>query len=107
MRVLINISKILEKDFYFMIEKLQDLNFLRNTKWLIMGANVIGYAFESYTSKDNFVVTGLKNKITHIIGDVRNYKKLKEIFTKYQPEFVFHLAVQSIARKSYLNPKEI
>lgn len=71
-----------------------------------LGANVVGYALKPYTSKDNFVVTGLKNKITHVIGDVRNYKKLKEVFTKYHPEFVFHLAAQPIVRKSYLNPKE-
>jgi len=71
-----------------------------------LGANVVGYALEPYTPKDNFVVTGLKNKITHIIGDVRNCKKLKEVFTKYQLEFVFHLAAQPIVRKSYLNPKE-
>lgn len=71
-----------------------------------LGANVVGYALEPYTPKDNFVVTGLKNKITHIIGDVRNYKKLKEAFAKYHPEFVFHLAAQPIVRKSYLNPKE-
>lgn len=71
-----------------------------------LGANVVGYALEPYTPKDNFILTGLKNKITHIIGDVRNYKKLKEAFTKYRPEFVFHLAAQPIVRKSYLNPKE-
>ena len=71
-----------------------------------LGANVVGYALEPYTNRDNFVVTGLKSKITHIIGDVRDYKKLKEVFTKYQPEFVFHLAAQPIVRESYLNPKE-
>ena len=71
-----------------------------------LGANVIGYALVPYTPKDNFVVTGLESKITHIIGDVRDYKRLKEVFTKYQPEFVFHLAAQPIVRESYLNPKE-
>ena len=71
-----------------------------------LGANVVGYALEPYTEKDNFVVSGLESKITHIIGDVRDYKKLKEVFTKYKPEFVFHLAAQPIVRESYLNPKE-
>ena len=71
-----------------------------------LGANVVGYALEPYTEKDNFVVTGLKEKITHIIGDIRNYKELKIVFDKYQPEFVFHLAAQAIVRESYLNPKE-
>ena len=71
-----------------------------------LGANVVGYALEPYTKRDNFVVTGLEDKITHIIGDVRDYKKLKEVFTKYKPEFVFHLAAQPIVRESFLNPKE-
>ena len=70
-----------------------------------LGANVIGYALEPYTEKDNFVVTGLKNKITHIIGDVRDYDKLKGIFDIYKPEFVFHLAAQPIVRLSYEQPK--
>ena len=71
-----------------------------------LGANVVGYALEPYTKRDNFVVTGLENKITHIIGDVRDYNNLKEVFTKYQPEFIFHLAAQPIVRESYINPKE-
>jgi hypothetical protein len=32
-----------------------------------LGANVVGYALEPYTNKDNFVVTGLYDKITHRI----------------------------------------
>lgn len=71
-----------------------------------LGANVIGYALEPYTKRDNFVVTGLKEKITHIVGDIRNYEKLKSVFSKFQPEFVFHLAAQAILRESYINPKE-
>ena len=39
MRVLMDINKILKEDFDFVIEKFQDFNFLRNTKWLITGAN--------------------------------------------------------------------
>jgi len=71
-----------------------------------LGANVIGYALEPYTKRDNFVLCGLKNRITSIIGDVRDYEKLKKVFDKYQPEFVFHLAAQPIVRESYINPKE-
>jgi len=71
-----------------------------------LGANVVGFALEPYTMKDNFVLCGLKDKLTHIIGDVRDYEKLKKVFDKYQPEFVFHLAAQPIVRESYLNPKE-
>lgn len=71
-----------------------------------LGAQVIGYALEPYTNRDNFVLTGLQNKITHIVGDVKDYQKLKKIFDEYQPEFVFHLAAQTIVRESYTSPKE-
>lgn len=71
-----------------------------------LGAHVIGYSLEPYTNRDNFVVTGLKDKMTHIIGDVRKYKKLSTVFLEYRPEFVFHLAAQPLVRESYLNPKE-
>lgn len=75
--------------------------------WLkMLEAEVIGYALEPYTDRDNFVVTGLKEKITHIIGDVRDYKKLKTVFAKYKPEFVFHLAAQPLVIESYKNPRE-
>ena len=71
-----------------------------------MGANIVGYALEPYTEKDNFVVTSLQDKITHIIGDVRDFRELRKVFEEYQPEFVFHLAAQPIVRESYINPKE-
>ena len=75
--------------------------------WLkMMGAEVIGYALTPYTERDNFVVTKLEDKITHIIGDVRDYQNLLHVFAKYEPEFVFHLAAQPLVRESYINPKE-
>ena len=43
-----------------------------------LGANVVGYALEPYTERDNFVVTGLQDKITHIIGDIRDFRALKK-----------------------------
>lgn len=71
-----------------------------------LGANVVGYALEPYTDRDNFIVTGLQSKITHIIGDVRDFHGLTKVYEEYQPEFVFHLAAQPIVRESYVNPKE-
>jgi len=75
--------------------------------WLnMMGADVIGYALEPYTKRDNYVITKLEEKMTHIIGDIRDYKSLISAFQKYEPEFVFHLAAQPLVRESYINPKE-
>ncbi len=71
-----------------------------------LGARVVGYSLKPYTEKDNFHVSHIESKIIHIIGDVRDFDKMKEVFETYKPEFVFHLAAQPIVRKSYTNPKE-
>ena len=70
-----------------------------------LGANVIGYALEPYSDEDNFVKSNLEEKITHIIGDIRDYNNLLGVFNKYNPEFVFHLAAQPIVLTSYEDPK--
>jgi CDP-glucose 4,6-dehydratase len=75
--------------------------------WLYrMGANVIGYALDPQNEKDNYVLSGIQNYITDIRGDVRDRKLLDEIFLKYRPEIVFHLAAQPLVRLSYENPVE-
>ena len=71
-----------------------------------LGAKVVGYALEPYSERDNFVVTGLANRMKHVIGNVKDFNGLKSVFAEYQPEFVFHLAAQPIVRESYGNPKE-
>lgn len=71
-----------------------------------LGVNVIGYALSPNTKNDNFVVTKLEEKITSIIGDVRDFKRVKEIFHRCKPDIIFHLAAQPIVRKSYRIPKE-
>ena len=38
--------------------------------------------------------------------DIRNLEKLEKIFAEFRPEIVFHLAAQSLVRKSYEDPLE-
>ncbi|PGD11795.1 CDP-glucose 4,6-dehydratase [Bacillus toyonensis] len=71
-----------------------------------LGANVIGYSLDPYTDNDNYVLSKLDSKILDIRGDVRDYSRLNEVFKKYNPDIVFHLAAQPIVRFSYENPKE-
>lgn len=71
-----------------------------------LGAEVIGYSLEPYTEKDNFVLSHLSEKIVDIRGDIRDRKHLREVFDKYQPEIVFHLAAQPLVRLSYDIPVE-
>ena len=68
------------------------------------GANVIGYSLDAPTDPNLFSLAKIENKMTSIISDIRDYKKLKNVFDTYKPELVIHLAAQPIVRDSYKNP---
>jgi CDP-glucose 4,6-dehydratase len=77
--------------------------------WLVlwlnkMGAKVIGYSLESPTEPNHMELLDLD--IVSIIGDIRDLEKLNQVFKKYQPDIVFHLAAQPLVRLSYENPIE-
>ena len=73
--------------------------------WLkILGAKVIGLSLDAPSNPSHFNAIKLKSKIIHKKIDIRNLKHLKKTFTKYQPDFVFHLAAQSLVKKSYSQP---
>jgi len=69
------------------------------------GAKVIGYSIDKPTNPSLFDLAKVEDKITSIFGDIRDYNHLKEVFDRYQPEIVLHLAAQPIVRESYINPK--
>lgn len=72
-----------------------------------LGAEVIGVGLNPYSGKDNYVLSGIGQKIeVDIRADIRDGEKIKEIFAKYQPEIVFHLAAQPLVRLSYEIPVE-
>lgn len=72
-----------------------------------LGAEVVGVAKDPFTERDNFVLSGIGNKIkADIRADIRDGEKMKEIFDEYQPEIVFHLAAQPLVRLSYDIPVE-
>ena len=100
-----------------------DLNFYKGKKVLITGhtgfkgswmsvllinhgANVIGYSTCSKTDVRLFDLCGVKEQMTHIQGDVRDLDHLLEVFRRYRPEIVIHMAAQPIVRESYKNPVE-
>lgn len=70
-----------------------------------LGAEVVGVALDPFTERDNFVLSGIGNKIkADIRADIRDGVKMKQIFAEYQPEIVFHLAAQPLVRLSYEQP---
>lgn len=73
---------------------------------LELGANVVGYALPPRNEKDNYNLSNLKDKIIDIKGDIRDFDKLKNVFTTYNPDIIFHLAAQPLVLESYKNPIE-
>lgn len=75
--------------------------------WLYsLGANIIGYALKPPTTPNLFEICGLEKRVTSTTGDIKNLRTLKDIFEMYQPEIVFHMAAQSLVRRSYREPVE-
>lgn len=75
--------------------------------WLqTFGADVVGYALPAPTSPNLFEVANVAERMTSIIGDVRDLDNLKAVVLEHQPEVIFHLAAQPIVRLSYEDPVE-
>lgn len=69
------------------------------------GADLTGYSLEAPTTPDLFSIAGLEGKMKSVIGDIRDFDKLKAVFEETQPEIVLHLAAQPIVRDSYKDPR--
>ena len=73
--------------------------------WLLdLGANVAGYSIDLPTEPSHFEALGLSNRIEHFQGDVRDKSSLQKVMSQFCPDIIFHLAAQSLVRKSYENP---
>lgn len=72
-----------------------------------LGADVVGVSQEPFTNRDNYVLSGVGKKIVaDLRANICDGQRMKEIFQKYQPEIVFHLAAQPLVRYSYEQPVE-
>lgn len=76
--------------------------------WLhALGAKVIGIGLNPLTNRDNFVLSDISNKIeADLRADIRDIELMKELFRRYNPDIVFHLAAQPLVRLSYDIPVE-
>lgn len=75
------------------------------TAWLLkLGAKVIGVSNDIPTNPSMFTELNLDSHIKHIVADIRDLEKMKEIVGNEKPDFVFHLAAQAIVSTSYSNP---
>ncbi len=67
-----------------------------------LGADVVGYALPPPSEPNHYDLLDLD--MISILGDIRDRAKLEEVIRRYRPEIVFHLAAQSLVRRSYQNP---
>ena len=98
-------------------------NFYKNKKVLILGhtgykgswlsgamksfnAKVYGISKGVVSTPSNYEVSQISNLTTNYYLDIANFKKFNDVFKKINPDIVFHLAAQSLVRKSYKNPYE-
>ncbi|MBA3018804.1 CDP-glucose 4,6-dehydratase [Patescibacteria group bacterium] len=73
--------------------------------WLLkLGAEVCGFSMNIPTNPSNFEILGLKDKMQHIEGNICNRNQLLLSLREFQPDIVFHLAAQSLVRRSYNDP---
>jgi CDP-glucose 4,6-dehydratase len=72
----------------------------------LLGAKVVGYSLKPNVNPNLYDLANL-NKQNHknILGDIRDYNKLKKSIKNFSPDFVVHMAAQPLVRESYINPK--
>jgi len=73
--------------------------------WLeSLGAEVVGYALAPEIAPSLFAVARVERGVTSIEGDLLDAETLAAVVNEYRPEIVFHLAAQSLVRRSYREP---
>ena len=75
------------------------------TAWMKkLGANVVGISLDCLTKPSHFTEANMVDGMMDLRIDIRNQAALEEAIISSQPDFVFHLAAQSIVRRSYDDP---
>ena len=73
--------------------------------WLnSLGAKVYGISESIPTTPSFFKVCGVDKLSKNYFFNISNKLKVEKTILKIKPDFIFHLAAQSLVSKSYLNP---
>ena len=71
-----------------------------------LGADVTGFANDVPTTPSLFELSGLRNSIPTIWGDVRDAEAVLRAVRDTSPEVVIHMAAQPLVRRSFSEPRE-
>lgn len=75
--------------------------------WLLsLGANVAGYSNFTRTEPCLYEDLELENRVQQFWGDVSDFASLSAAISDVKPDFIFHLAAQSIVSESVSSPLE-
>jgi CDP-glucose 4,6-dehydratase len=78
---------------------------LQILQWL--GAEVKGYSLAPEKDEDLYrQISGDSLCFESVIGDIRDAELLRSEIVRFEPQFIFHLAAQSLVRRSYNLPVE-
>ncbi len=73
--------------------------------WLqSLGAQVTGYSLPPPTEPSLYELAHIQRGMNAIAGDVLDLAHLRRVMREGQPEIIFHLAAQSLVRRSYMDP---
>lgn len=71
-----------------------------------LGAEVTGFALQPPTDPSLFASARIADGMKSITGDVRDREAVAAAVADARPEILFHLAAQSLVRRSYADPVE-
>jgi len=75
--------------------------------WLSsLGANVFGLSVSEVSKPSNYTASCISDIVEDFKFDIRDHENVNSIVKKIQPDFIFHLAAQSLVKLSYINPVE-
>jgi CDP-glucose 4,6-dehydratase len=75
------------------------------SSWLLeLGAVPCGFAIDVPTDPSGFEALKLRERMTHVQGDIRDREALARAMSEFQPDVVFHMAAQALVRPSYEDP---
>lgn len=73
--------------------------------WLqSLGAELAGYSLPPPSQPSMYLLADVGKEMSSIHGDVLDLAHIRRVVEQHQPEIVFHLAAQSLVRRSYTDP---
>jgi CDP-glucose 4,6-dehydratase len=75
--------------------------------WLSsIDVQLFGYSLAPETTPNLFTEANLQELIPGEIADIRDFKNLLNVMSKFKPDLVLHLAAQPLVREGYRKPRE-